>query len=103
MDGLLGVGVGGGGGGQRVCWPPYQIIGGPPPPLLPTPMHTNVSGVRCAHTCDSTAGSRKIPFIKPVCRSTVPVDQTTVFENFRKYYENPVKSVPISLFRHAPV
>ena len=55
------------------------------------------------HTCDSTAGSRKIPFIKPVCRSTVPVDQTTVFENFRKYYENPIKSVPISLFRHAPV
>ena len=39
------------------------------------------------HTCDSTAGSRKIPFIKSVCRSTVPVDQTTVFENFRKYYE----------------
>ena len=28
------------------------------------------------HTYDSTAGSRKIPFIKPVCRSTVPVDQT---------------------------
>ena len=45
------------------------------------------------HTCDSTAGSRKIPFIKPVCRSTVPVDQTTVFENFGKYYENPIKSV----------
>ena len=55
------------------------------------------------HTCDSTAGSRKIPFIKPVCRSTVPVDQTTVFEKFRKYYENPIKSVPISLLRHAPV
>ena len=55
------------------------------------------------HTCDSTAGSRKIPFLKPVCRSTVPVDQTTVFENFRKYFENPIKSVPISLFRHAPV
>ena len=55
------------------------------------------------HTCDSTAGSREIPFIKPVCRSTVPVDQTTGFENFRKYYENPVKSVPISLFRHASV
>ena len=34
---------------------------------------------------------RKIPFIKPVCRSTVPVDQTTVFENFRNYYENPIK------------
>ena len=50
------------------------------------------------HTCDSTAGSRKTPFIKPVCRSTVPVEQTTVFENFRKYYENPIKSVPISLF-----
>ena len=47
------------------------------------------------HTCDSTAGSRKIPFIKPVCRSTVPVDQTTVCENFRKYYENPIKRVPI--------
>ena len=54
-----------------------------------------------SHTCDSTAGSRKIPFIKPVCRSTVPVDQTTVFENFRKYYENPIKSVP--LFQHGPV
>ena len=40
------------------------------------------------HTCDSTAGSKKIPFSKPVYRSTVPVDQTTVFENFRKYYEN---------------
>ena len=46
------------------------------------------------HTCDSTAGSRKIPFIKPVCRSTVPVDQTTVFENFRKYYENLIKKCP---------
>ena len=56
-----------------------------------------------SHTCNSTAGSRKILFIKPVCRSTVPVDQTTVFENFRKYYENSIKSVPISLFRHAPV
>ena len=30
MGGLLG-GGGGGGGGQRVCWPPYQIIGGPSP------------------------------------------------------------------------
>ena len=37
-----------------------------------------------SHTCDSTAGSRKIPFIKPVCRATVPVDQTTVLENIRK-------------------
>ena len=46
------------------------------------------------HTCDSTAGSKKIPFSKPVCRSTVPVDQTTVFENFRKYYENPIKKCP---------
>ena len=46
------------------------------------------------HTCDSTAGSKKIPFSKPVCRSTVPVDQTTVFENFRKYYENPIKKSP---------
>ena len=55
------------------------------------------------HTCDSTTSSRKIPFIKPVCRSTVPVDQTTVLENFRKYYENPIKSVPISLFRHMQV
>ena len=59
--------------------------------------------IKPTHTCDSTARSRKIPFIKPVCRSTVPVDQTTVFENFRKYYENSIKSVPISLFRHAPV
>ena len=46
------------------------------------------------HTCDSTAGSQKIPFSKPVCRSTVPVDQTTVFKNFRKYYENPIKKCP---------
>ena len=53
------------------------------------------------HTCDSTTSSRKIPFIKPVCRSTVPVDQTTVFENFGNYYENPIKSVPISLSAHA--
>ena len=45
-------------------------------------------------TCDSTAGSKKIPFIKPVCRSTVPVDQTTLFENFRKYFENPNKKSP---------
>ena len=45
------------------------------------------------HTCDSTAGSKKIPFSKPVCRSTVPVDQTTVFENFHKYYKNPIKKV----------
>ena len=55
------------------------------------------------HTCDSTSGSRKILFIKPVCRCTIPVDQTTLFENFRKYYENPIKSVPILLFGHVPV
>ena len=46
------------------------------------------------YTCDSTASSRKISFIKPVCRSTVLVDQTTIFENFRKYYENPIKKRP---------
>ena len=36
------------------------------------------------HTCDSTAGSKRIPFSKPVCGSAVLVDQTTIFENFRK-------------------
>ena len=55
-----------------------------------TPTH---SWLHAFHTCDSTAGSKKIPFSKPVCRSTVPVDQTTVLENFRKYYENPIKKV----------
>ena len=64
-------------------------------------MYTNVLIIVCLslqsiyrHTYDSTAGSRKIPFIKPVCRSTGTVDQTTVFENFRKYYENPIKKCP---------
>ena len=66
-------------------------------------MANDVLAESLSHTCDSTTGSRKIPFIKPVCRSTVPVDQTNVFENVPKYYENPIKSVPISLFRHAPV
>ena len=37
------------------------------------------------HTCDFTAGSKKIPFSKPVYRSTVPVGQTTIFENFCHY------------------
>ena len=32
---------------------------------------TYVNLGRSSHTCDSTAGSRKILFIKPVCRSTV--------------------------------
>ena len=50
-----------------------------------------LNAFKTLHTCDSTAGSKKIPFSKPVCRSTVPVDQTTVFENFRKYYENTIK------------
>ena len=59
-----------------------------------------LSGGPLAYVSDSTPGSRKIPFIKPVCRSTITVDQTTVFENFRKY---PIKSVPISQFWHAPV
>ena len=54
-------------------------------------------------TRDSTAGRRKIRFIKPVCCSTVSDDQTTVFENFCKYNENQIKSVPISLFQYAPV
>ena len=32
--------VGGLLGGQRVCWSPFQIIEGPAPHLLPTPMLT---------------------------------------------------------------
>ena len=88
------------------------LLGGPKGMLGPPPLSNYWGGLAppappppssYAHTCDSTAGSKKIPFSKPVCRSTVPVDQTTVFENFRKYYENPIKSVPISLSRHAPV
>ena len=62
MDYWVGVG---GGGGQRVCWPPYQIIGGPAPPPLPTPMHTNVSGVCCASSVNNRKQLFQTSSIKP--------------------------------------
>ena len=30
--------------------------------------------------------AKKIPFSKPVCSTTILVDQPTVFENFRKIF-----------------
>ena len=66
-------------------------------------------GPSVLHTCDSTTGSKKIQFSKPVYRSTAPVDQTTVFENFRYYIvkysgvtKNPPKKCPnITVPAHA--
>ena len=40
MSGLLGGGGGGGEGAQRICWPPFKLLGDlvPLPPPVPTPM-----------------------------------------------------------------
>ena len=52
----------GGGGGQRVCWPPYQSIGGGGAgPSLPTPMNTGIAPTYLIFNCLSfyCRGGRK--------------------------------------------